>query len=503
MVNKKLNNIIIKTMNTYCLVTRVTIKNKFKHNLRLYTLTFALLIFGFSLAQAQKKNQKPNIVFILADDLGYSELGSYGNTFNETPNLDKLAKDGVRFTQAYASAPVCSPYRAALMTGLYPARIGITDYLRPAASNHLDLNYTTLPEQLQKIGYHTGIIGKWHLSGYKMNGASEETLPDKHGFDEVISSEITGIGNVTYYYPYHFNPKLEKKSKADKEYIIDRMNEEATDFIKRNKDKPFFLYLSHYAVHTMLHGKKELVEKYRNKPGAGKSNPSDNNPDDDFYEKWPSDYFAKQNNPHLASQLETIDEGVGMIRNQLEKLGLAENTLIIFTSDNGGESRVTDNAPLRGGKSELYEGGIREPLLAYMPGLTPSNRVINTPMSNYDFYPTLCEFTGIDKKNYANVDGISILSSIKGIEPTVESKRAFYWHYPLKKEHFLGGRSAGAIRLGDWKLIEFFDTSERELYNLKSDLGEKHNLYFENFKKADSLQKLLINWRKEVSAKYE
>ena len=490
-------------MKTHCLVAIITIKNEFKHDLRLCLISLIIIIFGFNLVQAQKKNQKPNIVFILADDLGYSELGCYGNTFNETPNIDKLAKDGVRFTQAYAAAPVCSPYRAALMTGLYPARIGITDYLRPKASSHLDLNYTTLPEQLKKIGYHTGIIGKWHLSGYAMAGASEETLPDKHGFDEVISSEITGIANGTYYYPYHFNPKLKKKSKADNEYIVDRMNEEATDFIKRNKDKPFFLYLSHYAVHTMLHGKKDLVEKYRNKPGAGKSNPSDNNPEDDFYKKWPSDYFAKQNNPHLASQLETIDEGVGMIRKQLEKLGLAENTLIIFTSDNGGETRVTDNAPLRGGKSELYEGGIREPLLAFMPGVTPSNAVINTPTANYDFYPTICEFTGIDKNNYANVDGISILSSMKGNEPKAENERAFYWHYPLQKKHFLGGRSAGAIRVGDWKLIEFFDTSERELYNLKNDLGEKHNLYYVNYKKADSLQNMLINWRREVSADYE
>lgn len=490
-------------MNTHCLVTSVTIKNELKNNLMRYLTTFALLFFGLALLQAQSKTQKPNIVFILADDLGYSELGSYGNTFNETPNLDKLAKDGVRFTQAYAAAPVCSPFRAALMTGLYPARVGITDYLRPNASAHLDLDYTTLPEQLKMVGYHTGIIGKWHLSGYKMNGASEETLPDKHGFDEVITSEITGIGNGSYYFPYHFNPTLKKKSKGDNEYIIDRMNGEAADFIKRNKDKPFFLYLSHYGVHTMLHGKKDLVEKYRNKPGAGTSSPSDNNPEDDFYKKWPSDYFAKQNNPHLAAQLEVIDEGVGMIRKQLEKLGLSENTLIIFTSDNGGESRVTDNAPLRGGKSELYEGGIREPLLAFMPGVTPSNRVIDTPMANYDFYPTLCEFTGIDKKNYENVDGISILSSLKGDEPKEKSERTFYWHYPLKKKHFLGGRSAGAIRSGDWKLIEFFDTSERELYNLKNDIGEKHNLYFENYKKADSLQKLLINWRKEVSASYE
>ncbi len=503
MEQKERNKIIKNRMYQHREIQFFKLMSRIKDNVAFCLATLAIIIGNNTVLIAQQVSDKPNVIFILADDLGYSELGCYGNTFNETPNIDKLANDGVRFTQAYAAAPVCSPYRAALLTGLYPARIGITDYLRPDASTHLDLKYTTLPEQLKKVGYHTGIIGKWHLSGYKLDGATEETLPDQHGFDEVISSEITGIANGTYYYPYHFNPELKKKSRNDKEYIVDRMNLEAVDFIKRNREKPFFLYLSHYAVHTMLHGKKNLVEKYQKKQNAGKSKPSMNNPEDDFYTKWPSDYFAQENNPHLAAQLETIDDGVGMIREQLEKLGLLENTLIIFTSDNGGESRVTNNSPLRGGKSELYEGGIREPLIAYAAEMSASGKVVNTPTSNYDFYPTICEYAGISENNYSGVDGISILASFRGEEVNETRERAFYWHYPLKNKHFLGGRSAAAIRVGDWKLIEFYDTSERELYNLNNDIGEENNLYFKNPKQADILQKMLIDWRIAVSAKYE
>jgi len=275
--------------------------------------------------------QRPNIIFILADDLGWAELGCYGNTFNETPNLDELVRRGTRFTDAYAAAPVCSPYRAALMTGQYPARVGITDYLRPNDENHLSTDHITIAEMLKRAGYTTGIIGKWHLTGYANHGA-KEFPPSQHGFDEVIVSENRGIGGGSYFHPYHFNREI-KKRLPGKEYLVDRCNLEAVEFIDRHRDGPFFLYLSHYVVHTRLQGKAELVAKYERKPGAGKGN------------------TAPRNNPHLAAQLESIDEGVVMIMNKLDELGLAENTVLIFTSDNGGEDRVTSNAPLRAGRA--------------------------------------------------------------------------------------------------------------------------------------------------------
>ncbi len=467
------------------------------------TLYPCLLATGIlNLAGSCKTDQpatdsRPNIIYILADDLGYSELGCYGNTFNETPNLDELARVGVRFTNAYASAPVCSPYRAALMTGQYPARIGITDYLRPDAGQFLDTAYVTLPEALKANGYRTGIVGKWHLSGYKSHQAPVEVLPDRQGFDEVFTSETAGIANGTYFYPYHFNPSLKKKLNSDREFLVDRMNQEAVEFIEKNHQSPFFLYLSHYAVHTMLHGQPELVDYFRNKPGCGTSDPSDKNKENDPYKKWPADYFARKNNPHLAAQLKVIDEGVGMIRKKLQELGIEENTILIFTSDNGGETRVTDNFPLREGKSTLYEGGIREPLIIYQPQKIAGGRVVDTPVANYDYYPTLCELTGTRLPEGQQIDGVNLAALLKG-EELAEEERAFYWHYPLDERHFLGGRSSGAIRVGDWKLIEFFDTGEKELYNLKEDLSETRNLIDQHPARAGELETRLAAWRQEV-----
>jgi arylsulfatase A-like enzyme len=424
--------------------------------------------------------KKPNIIFILADDLGWAELGCYGNKFNETPNLDKMASRGMRFTQAYAAAPVCSPYRAALMTGQYPARIGITDYLRPNDPKHLSIDYVTIAEMLRQAGYSTGIIGKWHLTGYANHGA-REISPDLQGFDEVMVSENRGIGGGSYFHPYHFNREIQKRLPG-KEFLVDRCNLEAIEFIDRHKDTPFFLYLSHYAVHTRLLGKDELVAKYENKPGAGKGN------------------RARFNNPHLAAQLESIDEGVGMIMDKLDELGITDNTILVFTSDNGGEDRVTSNAPLRAGKSTLYEGGIREPLIIRWPKVVKPGCLCKTPMCNIDFYPTFCRITGCRPHKSQLLDGVSILPLLKNPKAKT-SRNTFYWHYPLKKPHFLGGRSAGAIRKGNFKLIEFFDTGQMELYNLAEDISEQHNLAEDLPSKAAELQKLLAKWRIEVGAK--
>lgn len=448
---------------------------------------------GDAIAPAQTRL---NVIYILADDLGYSELGCYGNKFNETPNIDILAKEGVKFNRFYAAAPVCSPYRAALMTGKYPARLGITDYLRPNAPKHLDLSETTMAEMFHQNGYRTGIVGKWHLSGYAKAGASEETLPEKHGFDEVLVSENEGIAEGWYFHPYLFNKDITKKLPGDHENIIDRQNFEAIEFIARNKDKPFFLYLSHYAVHTTLHGKPELVDHFRKKKGAGTSPATKNNPENNLFKRWPADSRAKLNNPHLAAQLFALDGGIGLIRAKLKELGLEKNTLIVFTSDNGGETTVTTNAPLKGGKSMLYEGGVTEPCIVWAPSLFKPG-VVSQPAVNIDFYPTFMKLIKA-KPNSQKMDGISLHRVLEGDKKPLN--RNFFWHYPLEAPHFLGGRSAGSIVKGDWKLIEFFDNKSVELYNLKQDISETKNLAVENPEKVRELKASLEKWRKDVNA---
>ncbi|MFH1716759.1 MAG: sulfatase [Planctomycetota bacterium] len=430
---------------------------------------------------AEMPDGKPNIIFILADDLGWAELGCYGNTFNETPNLDRLAKQGMRFTDAYAAAPVCSPYRAALMTGQYPARVGITDYLRPNDEKHLSTGQITLAEAMRDSGYATGIIGKWHLTGYANHGA-QEFPPAVHGFDETIVSENRGIGGGSYFHPYHFNREIEKRL-SGKEHLVDRCNLEAVEFIERHKDEPFFLYLSHYAVHTRLEGKPELVSHFEKKIGAGKGQ------------------RANRNNPHLAAQLKSIDEGVGMIMKRLDELGLSGRTVLVFTGDNGGEDSVTNNGPMRAGKSTLYEGGIRVPLVIRYPKIVPAGTVCRTPTCNIDFYPTFCELAGGKPKSH-HFDGVSIAALLANPEAKM-ARDTFYWHYPLAKPHFLGGRSSGAIRKGDWKLIEFFDSGDRELYNLADDVSESNDLARKNPDKLAELKAMLDAWRRDVGARIQ
>lgn len=453
------------------------------------------------LSAAAKEKKQPNIVFILADDLGYAELGCYGNTFNETPNLDKLAQNGIRFTNAYAAQTVSSPSRAALLTGLYPPRTGIIDYLRPNSTLHLDENFTTLPEALKSVGYHTGIIGKWHQTGYIKGGAPYESSPDKHGFDEVIISENEGIADGTYFYPYHFNKEVKKLLLDENEFLVDRMNEEATHFIDRQDNKkPFFLYLSHYAVHTNVVGKPADVDYFRAKPGAGKSAPSADNSVNDPYKKYPADFWANKNNPHLAAQLRVVDAGVGTILAKLKEKGMLENTIVVFTGDNGGESNVTSNAPLRAGKSTQYEGGLRIPMIISAPSLLPIEKVIDEPVVNYDYLPTFCEMLGVSNKQLTqHVDGVSLWPLWTGTKPTLK-KRALCWHYPIPQPHFLRGRSSAAIRFGDWKLMQFYDTGDLELYNLKDDIGEKKNVLVDNMQIATDLIKQLNAWRKKVGA---
>lgn len=442
-------------------------KNRVSHRL---AVVVGFVLAGWSVfAQKTSFKTPPNIIVILADDLGWSELGCYGNRFNETPNLDRLAAAGMRFTQAYATAPVCTPTRIALMTGQHPARVGITDYLDARDEKYLSPDYVTLNEPLKQRGYRCGLIGKWHLTGDYTKRRGE---PAKHNWDEVICSETGYIADGDYFHPYFFMPEVQAKTEG--EYLTDRLNSEAVDFIRRHQKRPFFLYLSHYAVHTKLVGQPSKVAHFQRKPGAG----------------------SRQNNPELAAMLASVDEGVGEIVKTLRELGISENTLILFTSDNGGESRVTSNAPLRGGKSELYEGGIREPLIACWPGQikpgTVSDQVINT----LDIYPTLLEL-GVGKPAAGQVlDGVSVASVLKGTGQRFP--RTLYWHYPLPKPHFLGGRSAGAIRRDAYKLIEYFDTGQIQLFNLADDPGETNDLAEQLPDRRDQLRKQLREWREKT-----
>lgn len=430
---------------------------------------FLAASLGAGLTAASGATRRPNIVLVLADDLGWAELGCYGSRFNRTPNLDRMAARSVRFTDAYSAAPVCSPTRASIMTGQHPARLGITDYLRPQDEKYLTPDHRTLPKALKPAGYVSGLIGKWHLMG---DYATRKGDPKLHGFDEVICSETKGIGGGSYFYPYAFMPEV--KARREGEYLTDRLNQEAVDFIERHKSQPFFLYLAHYATHTKLAGKPGLVEKYKKQPGAG----------------------TDRNNPELAAMLESIDDGIGMIGATLERLGLGDDTVLIFMSDNGGETRVTTNGALRGGKSQLYEGGIRVPMMVRRAGLAPG--VCHSPVTSTDLYPTILEMAGV-RKGGGVLDGEPLQPLLA--RPSTLRSRTIAWHYPLEKAHFLGGRSAGALHQGDFKLIDFFDDGHSELYNLKEDPGERNDLAARLPAKTAELKKALADWRTRTIAK--
>lgn len=431
----------------------------------------------------------PNIVFIMADDLGWRDVSCYGNSLVETPNLDQLAREGIRFTHAYQQT-VCSPTRAALLTGMHPVRTGITDYLGPeAGAKFLDPNVVTINERLNEAGYVSGLVGKWHLTG---NYEAAKGAPDKHGWDEVIASETGYIGGGDYFFPYKHIDGLQARL-GENEYLTDRLSLEACDFITRHRDQPFFLYLAHYAVHTTLGAKPDLLAKYQAKLKA-----------------MPPDEAAKVGTrPALAAMMQSVDEGVGQIRHTLAKLGLEKNTLFIFTSDNGGESvhgtkdgglapSVTSVAPLRAGKSHLYEGGIRVPLIVSWPSVTPPSSVCHTPVNGLDWYPTFLAVAGLKPRGPQPMDGTGIVGLLHN--PRESHSAPMFWHYPLDKPHFLGGRSSGAMRDGDWKLIEFFETGKFELYNLHDDEAEQHDLAKENPARLEEMQRKLITWQNSIHA---
>ena len=435
---------------------------------------------------------KPNIIFILADDLGCMDVGCYNpTTFYETPNIDSLAKRGMKFTQGYAACAVCSPTRGSIMTGKYPPRIGITDFIPGMRSgmlksapnaDHLALAEVTIAEALREGGYATFFSGKWHLGG-------GEFYPGAQGFPKELTSGEDKKGKVQFWYPKSAPPVPNHR---DDPKTTDRIVSDAVKFIGEHQDQPFFAYLPFLAVHTPIGARAALVEKYRAKAAS--------TPADAFGVEHGRAVRLVQNNPVYAAMVEQLDTGIGRVIEALEKNGLTEQTIVVFMSDNGGlaiaEGSPTSNLPLRAGKGWPYEGGVREPLIVVAPGVTQPGSVCDSPVISTDFYPTLLQLAGLPLKPEQHLDGVSFLPLLKGERR--QRGKPLFWHYP----HYSNQGSApnGVIRDGDWKLIERYEDGAVELYDLAQDIGEKHNLAARHPDKVKALREKLSAWRKEVGA---
>ncbi len=453
---------------------------------------------------------KPNIIFILIDDMGWKDLGCYGSEFYETPNIDRLADEGMLFTDAYAACPVCSPTRASILSGKYPATLGITDWIdydgriHPCTGKLMDAPYIKhLPFEEKSIalalregGYNTWHIGKWHLG-------KRPYYPENHGFDVNIGGCYWGHPFNGYFSPYGIET-LEDGPKG--EYLTDRITDEAISLIRNNKDKPFFLNLCHYAVHNPIEAKEEDIKRFEKKAkemGLDRLNPFE---DGEFF---PVDHKKHlrvrrrliQSDPAYAAMIFNSDWNIGRLMDALEESGQAENTVIIFTSDNGGlatsEGSPTSNSPLSEGKGWMYEGGVREPLIVKWPGKIKPGSLCQEPITSPDFYPTLLEIAGLPLIPEQHVDGVSILPLLQGKETL--GREAIYWHYPHYGNQ--GGTPGSAIRMGDYKLLEFFEDGRVELYNLVEDLEQEENLAGEMPQLTDHMKRLLHDWRKSVEAK--
>jgi len=463
-------------------------------------------MFSCTSSNVPKNNIPPNVIFLLVDDLGWADLGCYGSTFHETPNIDQLAKEGVRFTNAYASCPVCSPTRASILTGKHPARLNITDWIpgydpkdRPLLGttdkHELPLTELTLAERLKEEGYATSFFGKWHLGepGY---------FPEDQGFDLNIGGHWAGQP-ASYFYPYKNKrtrwdvPNLENGQEG--EYLTDRLTEEALQFINNKKEQPFLLYLAYYSVHTPIQAKPSLEEKYSKKREELFEDESPT-----FIQERTAQSRIQQNNPAYASMVQSIDESVGSIRRHLESLGIADNTVIFFTSDNGGLSTLpnkraapTSSLPLRAGKGWLYEGGIRVPAIVAGPPIQQKGRVSDSPISSTDFYPTILDLLSI-KSDPIQKDGQTLSPILKN--QTIDQPKNLYWHFP--HYHGSGNKPSAAIRSGNYKLIEWFEDGAIELYDLKNDIGEQENLVDRMPEKVADLKNKLQEWQKGIGALY-
>lgn len=442
-------------------------------------LTRRRFLAASSLAMAQPSGTPLNFVLILVDDFGATDLSCYGSRFYRTPHIDKLASEGMRFTQAYSACTVCSPSRAAILTGKYPARLHITDWIAghnypwaklkpPAWTQHLPLEERTLAEALKPLGYATASIGKWHLTPPDGNPAF---LPDKQGFDVNKAGTFRGQP-PSYFSPYRIET-LEDGPAG--EYLTDREQAEASRFIRQHRDKPFFLYLPHHTVHTPLQAPPSLIEKY----------------------KAVADEKAPQHNPTYAAMIESLDDNIGKLMQTLEETGVADHTVVILTGDNGGFLPSTHtNLGMRAGKGSAYEGGVRVPLLIRWPGVIRGGSVSNVPVIGCDFYPTLLEMAGAKPAAGQIVDGQSLVPLLRGRSGL--KRDALFWHYP--HYHPGGAKPYSAIRQGHWKLIVFQEDDKVELYNLRSDPEEKRDLAASTPAKANALRSRLNAWLKETGA---
>ena len=506
-------------------------------------ITFAIVLISGCVGKGTGESGKLNVVFFLVDDMGWTDVGCYGSSFYETPHIDQFAKEGVRFTNAYAACHVCSPSRASILTGKYPATLHFTDWLpgrrdfpfqkllNAEINQHLPYGEITLAEVLREKGYSTAIIGKWHLG---MDG------PLEHGFDKQIPEGWNpccppGTG-------YHAPWDLEGLENIEGDYLTDRLTDEALVYLEQNRDNPFFLYLSHFAVHDPIEGRPDVVKKYDEKlkhTDTPKGDPYflEGNPDDPEVPamkemkkpvKEPEyaghrvfpDNMVKikqfQDNTQFAGMVESVDESLGRVLSKLEELNLNENTIVIFFSDNGGMSAAnfwdptrvipedgldkayaTSNLPLRGGKGWLYEGGIREPMIIKWSGEGKAGTTCDVPVISNDFFPTILDMLGFPIPRDVDHDGESIVPLLKG-EDNLE-REAIYWHFPHYSNH--GKQSpGGAIRCGDYKLLEYFENNTVQLFNLKTDIGEQHDLSGSEVEKVAELKSMLQQWREEINA---
>ncbi|MEN8228203.1 MAG: sulfatase [Bacteroidota bacterium] len=476
----------------------------YRHMRKGLLLLITILVTGFV---ACNRVEKPNVVFILVDDLGWTDLGCYGSTFYETPHLDQLASQSILFTNAYAASPVCSPTRAAIMTGKHPVRVGITDWIpgmsvsnatdplleTPEDIHNLPLEEVTLAELFKEHGYRTFFAGKWHL------GETEDYWPLAQGFDKNRGGNHRGSptfpGGHGYYSPYG-NPCLTDGPEG--EYLTDRLTDESIQFIESQGDDPFFLYLAYYTVHTPIQGCNAYDELYKEKslalPDSGKMKLS---------QEHEGSTRMNQSLPKYAAMVRSMDSNVGRLMDKLEETGKLENTIVVFTSDNGGLSTTrnggpTSVVPLRAGKGWCYEGGIRVPLLLRYPGITDPGATCEQPAISMDFYPTLIELADIEMDQELHLDGRSLVPFLKNPEEIEE--RSLVWHYP----HYHGStwRPGSAIRNNQWKLIEFYEEQVVELYDLTTDLGEHTDLAAEFPERVDSLHAQMHERLQAMGAKY-
>ncbi len=476
---------------------------------KLYSfLILAAILIGIKSTGFAQRQEKPNVLFIIVDDYGWMDVGAYGSEFYETPNIDRLSKMGVKFTNAYTASPVCSPTRASIMTGKYPSKTYNTDWfgapqpwnyqnhwtknkpLIPAEySPNMALEEYTLAEAFQDAGYQTFFAGKWHL------GETEEYWPEHQGFDSNIGGHDRGAPSTgkKYFSPYD-NPRMENGPEG--EYLPMRLAQETASFIDSHKNDPFLAYLSFYSVHTPLMTTKELELKYLRKR-------SRLNLTDEFEPEYANKNRTTQAHAVYAGMVEAMDTAVGMVLESLERNNLLENTIIVFFSDNGGlstaEGSPTSNLPLRAGKGWLYEGGIRVPLIISWKGQIPEGIENNSPVISMDFYPTLIELSGLKDsfKGNGEIDGVSLKPLLQN-QSGIINRDALYWHYPHYGNQ--GGNPSSVIQEDGWKLIYFYEDNRSELYNLKTDIGERNNLILVETEKADYLKAKLMNWLKNTKA---